>query len=873
MMNWICVPHFKKLKDEQICGSTYQAGPGEVNATISLGRVLLLATSLRGYWYWVCNLAWTMWADHIFLSLAEQNDYAGIAKILQKGVHPDVYSDGAGRTGLWLSIRASVGFYDCAKLLLDYGANVEHKNMNNYCLLCEMVAAHRLDSIRFLLAETDVSITSENGPLAKNPMMMACELGHADIVHCLLARSPTTEILNKQTLDGHTALVLAVLFNRIEVVNVLCEYDKTNLNFALDDGTTPIFHAAKHGHHEILRTLLAYDVSRSINRRALQERLTPLLVAATNGHRNCVEILASDDRVDLFVSGAHGLNALEISTQKRYMHLSPYLHKAFHMKKVSLRMTSEKYYRKRIKSKSELRLIQAFLRAWSKYRSRQQIVQSMHVANRCAHERRQLATAKVLRNVLVKKWRTYVVTVKRIHRIVKQLETSHDRHKFSASVVDETRAISLYKAPLGFVEAQMQKKVFECWHLYATRIASGKEIMRIVSYPFMRAMFRRFNISCNIARTSNHLIFKAIGHWYFETKRLKNRRRKQRVYRHWKLEAKVEAARWKSAVQKLHQNIVRPKFSQWILFHQIYTVYVNAFLVFNEYVRNRKQYRENTVAMKDRERFKRLCRDSFEEWRTHRLYIKRNRAAVKLQSIYRGYQVRITHADSILLWNKTVADRILLAKRRNKARILLYLLAKNESMWCKMAFKYFHKLCDGDLFQQLHPLKTLHIQLRAFGIRTSRQNIIRALEKYKVQIGTTTDFFLDFELFLSWILLCSRDGVFDACLSEKIKNAEKNQHKQKQLVVRETYRGISATMLKKNVRRKRQRVVETAKDVPSILREVVKTLDAQDNAIAEMQKFYLSPRNCLALSASERMSIVNFSRAQSPYDLILINNL
>ena len=36
------------------------------------------------------------------------------------------------------------------------------------------------------------------------------------------------------------------------------------------------------------------------------------------------------------------------------------------------------------------------------------------------------------------------------------------------------------------------------------------------------------------------------------------------------LEAKVEAARWKSAVQKLRQNIVRPKFSQWILFHQIY---------------------------------------------------------------------------------------------------------------------------------------------------------------------------------------------------------------------------------------------------------------------------------------------------------------
>ena len=110
--------------------------------------------------------------------------------------------------------------------------------------------------------------------------------------------------------------------------------------------------------------------------------------------------------------------------------------------------------------------------------------------------------------------------------------------------------------------------------------------------------------------------------------------------------------------------------------------------------------------------------------------------------------------------------------------------------------------------------------------------------------------------------------MFDAYLSEKIKNAEKNQHKQKQLVVRETYRGISATMLKKNVR-KQQRVVEAANDVPDILREVVKTLGARDKAIAEMQKFYLSPRNSLALSASERMSIVNFSRAQSPYDLIV----
>jgi len=256
-----------------------------------------------------------MRADHVFLSLAVQNDYVGIANILQKGVHPDVYSDHAGRTGLWLSIRASVGFYDCAQLLLDYGANVEHKNMNNYCLLCEMITAHRLDSIRFLLHETGVSITSENGPQAKTPMMVACELGHADIVNCLLARSPTAEMLNKQTLDGHTALVLAVLFNRIKVVRVLCEYDKTNLNFALDDGTTPIFHAAENGHHEILRTLLAYDVARSINRRTHQERLTPLLVAATNGHRNCVEILACDDRVDLFVSNAHGLNELSLKPQ------------------------------------------------------------------------------------------------------------------------------------------------------------------------------------------------------------------------------------------------------------------------------------------------------------------------------------------------------------------------------------------------------------------------------------------------------------------------------------------------------------------------------------------------------------------------------
>lgn len=49
----------------------------------------------------------------------------------------------------------------------------------------------------------------------------------------------------------------------------------------------------------------------------------------------------------------------------------------------------------------------------------------------------------------------------------------------------------------------------------------------------------------------------------------------------------------------------------------------------------------------------------------------------------------------------------------------------------------------------------------------------------------------------------------------------------------------------------------------------MKTLGARDKAIAEMQKFYLSPRNSLALSASERMSIVNFSRAQSPYDLIV----
>ncbi|GMT21296.1 hypothetical protein PFISCL1PPCAC_12593 [Pristionchus fissidentatus] len=118
----------------------------------------------------------------------------------------------------------------------------------------------------------------------------ASETVHA--VRFILTRGGEVNLKNK---DGHTALHVAVKAGRAENVEVLMDtiethLDRSCINFKTNKGNTALHHAARGGNVDIVKSLCHHphvDVYLKND-----EGLSPLMVAASFGHYECVEFLS-----------------------------------------------------------------------------------------------------------------------------------------------------------------------------------------------------------------------------------------------------------------------------------------------------------------------------------------------------------------------------------------------------------------------------------------------------------------------------------------------------------------------------------------------------------------------------------------------------
>ncbi|KAM9257732.1 ankyrin repeat and SOCS box protein 3 isoform 2-T2 [Cariama cristata] len=145
------------------------------------------------------------------------------------------------------------------------------------------------------------------------PIHEAAAHNSSECLRLLVRAAPSDDYINSKTFEGMCALHLSACHGALESVRVLLEAG-TDPNEVTTEATTPLFLAVENGHADIVKFLLQHGANvkgphswsgwNSLHQAAFQvtwadincqakDRATPLLIAAQEGHLECVELLLS----------------------------------------------------------------------------------------------------------------------------------------------------------------------------------------------------------------------------------------------------------------------------------------------------------------------------------------------------------------------------------------------------------------------------------------------------------------------------------------------------------------------------------------------------------------------------------------------------
>jgi ankyrin repeat protein len=140
----------------------------------------------------------------------------------------------------------------------------------------------------------------------RSPLMIACVLGHIEIIDALLQHGRIN--INLPNAGGATAFYLACQEGQVEVVKKLLADSRVDINKATCDEWTPFHAASGNGHTEIVKILLA-DQKIAPNKQASFGN-TALHWACIDGDAEIVKILLGDKRIEVNLKNENGRIAL-----------------------------------------------------------------------------------------------------------------------------------------------------------------------------------------------------------------------------------------------------------------------------------------------------------------------------------------------------------------------------------------------------------------------------------------------------------------------------------------------------------------------------------------------------------------------------------
>lgn len=245
-----------------------------------------------------------MQLDNMLLEACKNNRKSVVQTFLKRGGLDVNKRDGAGNTPLIYACMKNAR--DLVKLLLENGADAGLANQRDQMPLHFAAETGNSEIIAMLTeAGADVNCTDTNGV---TPLMVMARQGRTDAALKFL-RNPDVDItlrdnLNHMAIDyatasglrelvkalsqseehtdasGNTTLHHACWNEQGEVVKVLLEQDRENVNKVNDDGETPLILAVKRSNLVITRLLLDAGADAQC---ADMDGVLPLHIAADNG--------------------------------------------------------------------------------------------------------------------------------------------------------------------------------------------------------------------------------------------------------------------------------------------------------------------------------------------------------------------------------------------------------------------------------------------------------------------------------------------------------------------------------------------------------------------------------------------------------------
>lgn len=185
-----------------------------------------------------------------------------------------------------LHTASTEGYGEIVEILLKANCNSNIKTTKGSITPLYIAAEKGHEHIVKILLKygADVNLGIDNNV---TPLMAAAHRGHLEIIKILIEHHA---LLNVASKEGNQALVIASAHDQYHVVEHLLKLEELQPIFK--DNRTHLWHAASGGHFKTVKTILQID--KSIINQVDNKGVSPLYIAAENGHLDIVQLLIAE---------------------------------------------------------------------------------------------------------------------------------------------------------------------------------------------------------------------------------------------------------------------------------------------------------------------------------------------------------------------------------------------------------------------------------------------------------------------------------------------------------------------------------------------------------------------------------------------------
>ncbi|KAI2494587.1 serine/threonine kinase [Fragilaria crotonensis] len=166
------------------------------------------------------------------------------------------------------------------------------------------------------LLRAEANVNAQLDEDGRSALYVASQEGHLEVVRLLLQKKKVD--VNLQRDSGATALYVAIQNGHVEVVRALLQNNKVDMNLQSTGGFTALYVASEKGYLEIVRLLLQ-NKKVDVNLQCYNDGVTALHIASCHGHVEVVRTLLQSSKVDVNLQRDSGLTALYVAIQNGHV--------------------------------------------------------------------------------------------------------------------------------------------------------------------------------------------------------------------------------------------------------------------------------------------------------------------------------------------------------------------------------------------------------------------------------------------------------------------------------------------------------------------------------------------------------------------------